>query len=67
MSVPLKVLVDTGVGKAVEEWLRNAGHGMVGNSGRPLPLCLPLRMVSMNSRSVHAPIPVSRSEVRLAE
>lgn len=26
MSVPLRVLVDAGVGRSVEDWLRQAGH-----------------------------------------
>jgi hypothetical protein len=28
MTLPLKVLVDVGVGKAVEVWFRQAGHDL---------------------------------------
>ncbi len=29
MSIPLKLLVDVGVGKAIENWLRLQGHDVL--------------------------------------
>ncbi len=45
------------------------GHGIAGNMGLPpsWPRCLPVRMVFINTSSVHAPRPVAESGVRLAE
>ena len=41
-------------------------NGIGGSIGRPLPWCLPVRIVAMNCSSVQSPRPVSLSGVRLA-
>src|ERR1044071_5576581 len=45
--------------------LATNGHGIGGRISRPFPKCLPLRIVLINVASLHAPIPVAESGVRL--
>src|SRR5437868_4147998 len=53
--------------RSLSVMFENAGHGIGGRIGRPLPMCFPVRIACMNCSCDHAPSPAAESGVRFAE